>query len=165
MSEKQVTDGMIGGNEGEEIPTDGILGAPAVAIPDPTPSVSNMMKEGEEMLHDVRTVNLTVAIVIERNGVTQNTIGTPGKTPFKWVNDMNRTVRFESRDYIINVNDYRFNNVAVKPLKGDIITETVAGIKYTYEVLPFNKEPVWLYSGQYRTAIRVRTKQIDKELA
>lgn len=170
MAEKQATGGMIGDKDavdsmGEDMPTKGVLDGNAAAILDPIPSAVNCFKDAEEFVHETRTANATVAIIIERNGVTQNTIGTPGMTPFKWQNNQNITIRQESRDYIVNIDDYRFNAVAVKPQKGDKITETVDGTKYTYEVLPFNKEPVWLYSGTYRTAYRIHTKQINRELA
>jgi len=135
-------------------------------IPPTTPvvpsSAVNLFQKSDIFVHNNLSKFGVVAITLQRDGDIFLTKGAPGSTPFKSTNRHNMTFIEHSRDYIIDVSNYQFNLTLQRPKKGDKIIEVQDGKQYTYKVLPFNGEPVYRFSGTYRTSYRVHTK-LDKE--
>jgi hypothetical protein len=74
-----------------------------------------------------------------------------GRTIFRAENDYGAVIRVQSRDFIVSAEDISF-----VPQKGDEVI--CDGRKY--EVLAPNDEPVWRWSGNDETALRIHTKEI-----
>jgi len=68
-------------------------------------------------------------------------------------------VKYEIRDYLIDVADLVLAGVAVLPEDGDLIEETLGGATAVYEILRDGDEP-WRYSDVYHTRLRIHTKRI-----
>ena len=136
---------------------------PAPPTPPVPSSAVNLFQKAELWVNRERTKFAVVPVTLSRGVDTFITVATPGKTPFTFLDRHMITHRIESRDYIINVADYQFNLALQRPEKGDKIIEVQGALKFTYEVLPFNDEPVYRFSGTYRTSYRVHTKLIKEE--
>lgn len=70
-------------------------------------------------------------------------------------------VQVESRDFLIETAALILDGQLVLPERGDVITETMGGRTYTYELLDLGDEPSWRYSDEYRLQLRVHTKLTD----
>lgn len=132
----------------------------------PTPpvpaSATNMFKKSEIFVNNKRNEVALVDIALVRAGDSRDLTGTPDLTIFKYQDKHGNTVREQSRDYIIDIADYRTDTAELTPAKFDQIVETVDGVTYTYEVSSFNGEPHYIETGAYRTAYRVHTKLVKK---
>lgn len=76
--------------------------------------------------------------------------------------DEGGAVTFETRDYLIGVSDYKFDNVPCEPLEGDRIQETINGKVLTFRVSKPAGEPEFKYSDSGRTQYRVHVEAIDE---
>lgn len=123
----------------------------------------NMFKRAEDFVNEMRNKVGLINIKLTRDGVTRDLVATPDMTIFKYVNKNMVTVREQSRDYIINIEDYRTLSTPFTPEKFDIIEEFIDAFIYRYEVGSFNGEPPYIETGAYRTAYRVHTKFIKKD--
>lgn len=70
-----------------------------------------------------------------------------------------QTIRTD-KDFLIHRDDYQFNAVAVEPLRGDRIVETINDVDSTYELLPYGNEPVYRWSHEFRNLYRIHTKRV-----
>lgn len=104
-----------------------------------------------------------VSVTLRRTGETDVTVSaTPGRTPLEVDNGDGTSLRFESRDYLIEAADYAFAGTVTEPAEGDLILETISGVTRTYAVLPIPGESCWRYCDQNRVLIRVHTKLYEQ---
>ncbi len=127
------------------------------------PAANNLFFKADLFVNAKRNQVALVPIVYKRNNTSLAISATPAMTVFRYVDRNRISQRKQSRDYIINVTDLIFNEVAVRPEEGDIIIEDTERERFTYEVGAWNGEPLWLYSGAYRQGFRIHTKLIDRE--
>jgi hypothetical protein len=70
-----------------------------------------------------------------------------------------QTIRTD-KDFLIAKGDYEIGTVAVEPLRGDRIVETIDGVEATYELLPYGDEPIYRWADEYRKVYRIHTKRV-----
>jgi len=169
MAETLGTKGKVGqpdgGDEATQIATHGIIQDTAPAVANPVPSAINCFRDGEEYVVDTLTKFGTVAVtLVDTDGNQTPSIATPGMTVFKWTDENSVTQRKQSRDFIILVDNYRFQMTPRQPEEYDQIFEDVGSTRYIYDVGAFNDEPPWRWFGKYRFAYRIHTKLIKEVL-
>ena len=120
--------------------------------------MTDVLKTRTEWLAGQRKGFVGGAVTYHYGASSVAVTATPGHTNFRFVDEYGRTVRVESRDYLINVAD-----LPVEPERGHQIKEAQGGTTYVYEVLAPNDEPAWRFSGHYRTVYRIHTKLVDTE--
>lgn len=97
-------------------------------------------------------------ITISGGGLSATTVkASIGSSVFETTNDYGAIERWEARDYIITRTD-----LARLPEPGDIISETIGGTTYTYEVVSPRGIPVWEPADSYNVAISIHTKLISR---
>ena len=84
-------------------------------------------------------------------GTASGMTATVGRTLFRAEDEYGVTIRVESRDFLVSV-----DQMPREPLRGDRIV--YAG--RVYEVLAPNGEPVWRWSGPQHVTRRIHTKEI-----
>lgn len=120
----------------------------------------NMMKSGSDWLmgklksHAGTTISLRRAQVLT-TGVT----ATVGSTQHNQLDDLGGIVYWESRDYLIDADDYVFTT-ASEPKRGDIIIETIDGHDVEFEVMGDGGATAWRWSDDYHTKYRVHTQRV-----
>ena len=119
----------------------------------------DMLRSASNWLNKQRAENLSEPILLqhyngeEKDGVPVSLKATRGRSLFRVEDRYGITIRVHSTDFIIPSDDLvRF------PAKGD---EIIADGR-VYEVLAPNDEPVWRWSGNYKEAIRVHTKDMGE---
>ncbi len=117
------------------------------------------LKTASDWLQDVVAAHNGISVTYRRGSAASVVTATPGSTVFRFNDEYGRTVRTESRDFLIAVSDLA---ALTEPERGDQIEETQDGVVYTYEVLAPNSEPCWRYSGPFRKIYRIHTKLVDQ---
>lgn len=111
-----------------------------------------LLEEAAEWLNDQREKCLSVPIVYRRKGkMPVSMTASVGRTLFRAENEYGVTIRVESRDFLVSV-----DQMPREPQRGDRIT--YAG--RIYEVLAPNGETVWRWSGPQHVTRRIHTKEI-----
>ena len=111
-----------------------------------------LLEEAAEWLNGQREECLSVPIEYQfKSGGSAELTATVGRTLFRAENEYGVTIRVESRDFLVSV-----NQMPREPQRGDRIT--YAG--RIYEVLAPNGEPVWRWSGSQHVTRRIHTKEI-----
>ena len=70
---------------------------------------------------------------------------------------------YTSRDYAIDVDDYKLAGAKQTPLAGDVITEVINGSTAKFEVLSLNGERAFSYMDRSRNVFRVHTKEVASD--
>ena len=103
-------------------------------------------------LNSQREEGLSVPVQYQfRSGGSAELTATVGRTLFRSENEYGVTIRVESRDFLVSI-----DQMPRDPQRGDRITH--AG--RIYEVLAPNGEPVWRWSGPQHVTRRIHTKEI-----
>lgn len=116
----------------------------------------NMLRTASLWLEQQRNQFLSEKIIYRHLGLNSVTIevnAVCGRTIFRTENEYGVTIRVFSRDFIISAEELTFI-----PEKGDEIIYN--GLRF--EVLAPGDEPVWRWSGNDETALRIHTKEIGK---
>ena len=113
----------------------------------------NMMRAAEEWLKSQHSQFLSETVLYRHFG-EDGTVETEiqavrGRTLFRAENEYGVTVRVTSADFIVSALEF-------EPLKGDEII--CSGVRF--ELLAPNNEPVWRWSDNGRTLMRLHTKEI-----
>lgn len=83
---------------------------------------------------------------------------TIGGSRFESVDSAGQVMRFETRDFLISVEDY-----ATAPVRGDQITETQGGVARTYEVMiPGGGQNPWLWADRSQRVRRIHTSLVEE---
>lgn len=119
----------------------------------------DMLRSASNWLNKQRAENLSEPIAIQfyngeaKDGELVQLKATRGRSLFKAEDRYGITIRVHSTDFIVLSDDLpRF------PVKGD---EIIADGR-VFEVLAPNDEPVWRWSGNYKEAIRIHTKDMGE---
>lgn len=111
-----------------------------------------MLGNAAQWLNEKREEFLSVPVAyLFRDGKTLDLTATIGRTLFRAENEYGVTIRTESRDFLISV-----EQLPDTPQRGDRII--YAG--HCYEVLAPNGEPEWRWSGTGQLVRRIHTKEI-----
>jgi len=111
-----------------------------------------LLEEAAAWLNSQREECLSVPIeYLSKGGTPARMTATVGRTLFRSENEYGVTIRVESRDFLVSV-----DQMPREPQRGDRIT--YAG--RIYEVLAPNGEPVWRWSGPQHVTRRIHTKEI-----
>ncbi len=109
----------------------------------------NMLQQAAQWIEQQRQTHLAIPIIY--NGYSIN--ATIGKTLFRAENEYGVTIRVESKDFLISVND-----LENPPEKGD----TIIYDNHRYEVLAPNGERHWRWCGSEHLTYRIHTKMIGE---
>ena len=83
---------------------------------------------------------------------------TIGGSRFEAVDASGQVMRFETRDFLIAVEDY-----AAAPVRGDQITETQGGVERIYEVtIPGGGQNPWLWADRSQRVRRIHTSLVEE---
>jgi len=97
-----------------------------------------------------------VSVTVARGAVTNSLVAVPGDSLHQFSADGQVTSEFKSRDFLILVSDYKFDDVAALPERGDKIT--IAG--QTFAILSDSGEAYFRYSDVHQNIIRIHCKPI-----
>ena len=111
-----------------------------------------MLEEAAAWLNSQREECLSIPVQYQfRSGGSVELTATVGRTLFRTEDQYGVTIRIESRDFLVSV-----DQMPREPQRGDRITH--AG--RVYEVLAPASEPVWRWSGPQHVTRRIHTKEI-----
>ena len=116
----------------------------------------DLLKTGAEWLEDQRHAELSHAIEYTKGVTVYQINATVGRTQFETVDDNGVLWKSEARDYLIK----SANLEGDMPEAGDVITETIDGTTYYYEVAAFGAQPVFIFDDQNMRTMRIHTKRI-----
>ena len=80
----------------------------------------------------------------------------PGRSQHDVTSNGQLVEQVQSRDFLIPVSAYKFNDVVSLPQRGDRITEDSTG--KVYAILAMGSEAQWRYTDQTELILRVHTK-------
>ncbi len=112
----------------------------------------DLLQETAEWIESVRLAALSSpTCYLRKDGSCVKVNATLGKTVFRAENEYGVTVRTETRDFLISVDD-----LPDDPEGGD----TILYDRRIYEVLAPNGVPAWRWSGTSHLVRRIHTKEI-----
>jgi len=117
-----------------------------------------MLAQGQVWLAAKQKAHASRPVVYRRGGASVTIDATIGKTTFEYTDGYGATIIDQSRDYIVATAELVLGDERTLPLAGDVIEETDAGQRFTYEVTAFGPEPPWRYSDVGRVRLRIHTK-------
>jgi hypothetical protein len=119
--------------------------------------VVDLLENASAWLAGRRTKFLSRPVTYCRGADSVAVQATVGKTVFEVDDGSGVLETFESRDYLVAAANLVLGGAAVKPQRGDRITD---GGK-VYEVMAPGKEDVFRFSDPYGVTLRIHTKQVD----
>lgn len=119
--------------------------------------MADMLQSASAWLDGMRRLHLSRQVSYTQASVTRPCLATVSQSAFETQTEMGVVERWESRDFIISVQDIPFET----PKRGDIITEAVNSAMVAYEVCAPKGSPVWHWADANRTAVRIHTKARD----
>lgn len=122
--------------------------------------MASLFASGMPWLRNATGGNASVDVTLRRGGASTETTAVPGATEF--IEEQGEQVigRTRSRDYLIDIANYAFEDQPTKPEAGDRIIETINGRECEFEVCGRGGEPPFIYSDRGRTQYRVHTVQV-----
>lgn len=126
--------------------------------------MADMLRDGMKWLSCKLKQHASQSVVYVRGAQSVPVQATVGRTMMK-LDDGYGGVRIEwtDRDYLIPAADLILGGSTTLPQRGDKIRETQGTTTYVYEVMAPGNEPVWRWSDEHRTTIRVHVKQVGVE--
>lgn len=101
----------------------------------------------------------SITVTLQRRGASDTVVtAVPGRTMIEQDNGDGTFTRFETRDYLIAVDDYIFDGVLCEPQDGDCVVEVIDDVSRTYAALPIAGEACGRHTDQNRVMWRVHTK-------
>jgi hypothetical protein len=123
--------------------------------------MSNMLRDGMAWLANKLRTHAGVSVVYRRGVSSVTVTATVGRTLLQLSDDLGVSrMEWTDRDYLVTASALIIGGVAVLPQRGDRVEETAGGKTYVYEVMAPGREPVWKWSDEYKTVLRIHTKQI-----
>jgi hypothetical protein len=110
-----------------------------------------------------RTAHNAQDVVYRRGTLSLTIAATPVRPVFLVVDDQTLILQAEARDFLVSAALVVVNGSPVPPAIGDRIEQTAAGIRYSFEVMPFGSEPAWRWSDTQYQTLRVHTKLVKRE--
>jgi hypothetical protein len=125
--------------------------------------MTNFLQSGSTWLAGMLKTSVSVSVTLRRRGYADAVVSaTPGTTRVEQEMDDGSSLRLESRDYLIDVDDYRFGGVITNPQDGDLVIETIDAVERQYELRPFAGESCARHMDQYRIKWRCHTKLVTR---
>lgn len=124
--------------------------------------MADFLEEGVAWLSDKAREDMSRPVTYSRGGMRLEDIqATIGSTLLSLSDDLGGTkIERTDRDFLIAAEDMQYLGKLVVPERGDVITEIHDDVTYTYQVMAPSPEPVWRWSDQYRTTMRIHAKEI-----
>ena len=122
--------------------------------------MADMLAAGASWLADQMAASASMTCAYKRGANTTQFTATLGRSTFEAAGQNGVVERWESRDYIVRVADLPYG----EPQRGDFIVEELNGEAYFYEVAAPRGVPLFHYSDAFQNAVRVHTKQADRDI-
>ena len=122
--------------------------------------MADMPSDGASWMADQLAANASRTCAWKRGANSSQFVATLGRSTFESAGQNGVTERWESRDYIVRVADLPYG----EPQRGDVIVEELNGESYFYEVAAPRGVPLFHYADAFQNAIRVHTKQSDRDI-
>ena len=103
----------------------------------------------------------SVTVKYKRGVESVSVSATVGRSMFELVSAANVLTKLDVRDYLILADDLILSGSGIQPQAGDTIEETQVSIKHTYEVMSPGDEPLFRFADEFRTMLRIHTKEIS----
>jgi hypothetical protein len=124
--------------------------------------MADLLAAGSAWLAGMQKRNASISVKLRRRGYADVVVSaTAGTTRVEQDTGDNSTMRFESRDYLISVDDYRFGGVKSTPRDHDRIVEVRDGVEVVYEAFPFAGEACARWMDQSGVRWRIHTKLVE----
>ena len=123
--------------------------------------MSDLLQQGSNFLEDQRHKYMSRQVRYTRGVESILLNATIGRTVFEEQDQFGTIQRTESRDYLIRSDDLILFGEKSEPTVGDIVTEPVNTVLFTYQVMSFASEPPFRFSDPERKTLRVHTKLIN----
>ena len=104
------------------------------------------------------------AVKYSRGDASVMLLAVAGRSTFDLADADGTVTKWESKDWILSVDDLVLSRAKVKPAEGDTITEYANGTKYVYEVNLPGGGDAWSYTPD-RLKFRIHCKQIQEGTA
>ena len=118
--------------------------------------MADILADAAAWLDGMRREHMSHHAAYSRGGVTVPVAVSVTKSEFEVVSEQGVVERWESRDFVISLDEFPFE----EPARGDVISETLGGRTVNYAVMSPRGVPLWHFADAYRTAIRVHTKLV-----
>lgn len=108
-----------------------------------------------------------VVVTLQRGAQeTADVTAVPGKRQALLAGTDGSVTEQRTRDFLIDVNDYQFDDLRCEPRAGDLIVEETADGALVYELRPFGGEPAARYvdestRGQWRCHVQLVDEQLE----
>ena len=122
--------------------------------------MADMLAAGASWLADQMAASAAMNCAYKRGANTTQFTATLGRSTFEAAGQNGVVERWESRDYIVRVADLPYG----EPMRGDFIVEEINGEAYFYEVAAPRGVPLFHYSDAFQNAVRIHTKQTDRDI-
>ena len=121
--------------------------------------MNDLLEQATEWLTRMQQQHASKPVNYHREQQSIEVRATIGKTVFRTEDEFGRVQHFESRDFLIPIEQL----TVAPPARGDRIRETQADKTFVYEVMAPGKEPHFRFADAYRRTLRVHTKLVDTE--
>ena len=125
--------------------------------------MTDLLERAIVWLEGQRVRRLGRQVLYQRGSHNVTVIATLGRSTFELDDGAGAVLRVESRDFIISAADLVLSGQGVEPRSGDRIIQAAEGTLWVYEVTAIGGEPAWRWCDPYHRAMRIHTKQVDRE--
>lgn len=125
--------------------------------------MTDLLERAIVWLEGQRVRHLGRQVIYQRGGDSVTVVATLGRSTFELDDGAGAVLRVESRDFIISAADLVLDAQPAEPRSGDRIIQAAEGTLWVYEVTAIGGEPAWRWCDPYHRAMRIHTKQIDRE--
>ena len=122
--------------------------------------MADMLSDGAAWLAGQMAASASRTCAYKRGANTTQFVATIGRSVFESAGQNGVTERWEARDYIVTVDDLPYG----EPQRGDFVVEELNGESYFYEVAAPRGVPLFHYADAFQNAIRIHTKQADRDI-
>lgn len=123
--------------------------------------MADVIKTGSDWLMAKLKANCSTTVSLRRHvSETTGVSATVGSSDHQQIDELGGVIQMESRDYLIDSDDYTFSGVETEPKRGDVIVETIDGVVNEFEVMPFLGGAPWRWSDDYHTKYRIHTQKV-----
>lgn len=126
-----------------------------------------LLERGVEWLTAKQEATDSVTVVYSRDAHSKSMPAVVGRTLFspQGYGSSNgglstAAVEWGDRDYLIRVEHLVLNGLAVKPQRGDRLTQVIRGVPAVFEISTPTGEPPWRYSDEAQTTFRIHCKRV-----
>lgn len=119
---------------------------------------------GADWLGEVMRKHVSQLVEIRRGTLRAQVQASLSEKEWETIDAGGVLVVAESRDFVIQVNDYTFGSGRVEPQHGDEIRWHMNGTTYVFRVVPFGDEgKCFRYRNRNRTRFSVHSEEVKTE--